>query len=192
MVLSISRRIMVACLSLLALATIPTGADAGNNTACFDVRIDYLGRAPVQNVSGVQYYRWSYRVTGMTCINRGLSHWVIGLCTQTQQSLAQISEQSSDNADFQGGILARYRSVTGNDPTTGVAGLKWDFVNGNPINRYGEWDEFSFVASGNETVVAWAAKGARIIDTGTTIGPACAPVPVEGKSWGGIKALFRS
>ena len=192
MFISISRRVMVAVFGLMALAALPSGVGASNKTACFDVRIDYLGRVPVQNISGVQFYRWSYRVTGMNCINRGTSHWTLGLCTQTQQSLSQISQQCTDNADIPDGLITNYQSVIGNDPTTGVAGLKWNFMSGNQINKAGEWDEFSFVASGIETSVGWAAKGGQIVTSGNTIGPGCAPVSTEGTSWGAIKALFRS
>ncbi|TPW08658.1 MAG: hypothetical protein FD129_2401, partial [bacterium] len=159
---------------------------------CFDTRIDYLGRVPVANVGGVQYYRWSYRVTGMNCINRGLSHVVLTLCTETLQSLSQVSQQCNDPSDIPGGLLTTYQSAIGYDPTTGVSGLKWNFASGNQVNKAGEWDEFSFVASGQETTILWGAKAAQIVLHGTTIGPACAPVPVETKSWGAIKALFRS
>ncbi|MDZ4804496.1 MAG: hypothetical protein SGI90_06530 [Candidatus Eisenbacteria bacterium] len=190
----LARRCLAATLALIVTVALPrlAGADGTNNMACFDIRVDYLGRVPVQNVSGVQYYRWSYKVTGTNCINRGLSHWTLALCTQTTQSLSQISQQSSDNTNIGGGLMSTYHSEVGKDLTTGISGLKWDFVGGNAINMDGECDEFSFVASGTETSVAWAAKGARIVVSGTTMGPACAPVPVEGKSWSSIKALFRS
>ena len=51
---------------------------------CFDIRVDYLGRVPVGNVNGVQYYRWTYRVTGANCINRRMQHFTMSLCTSTR------------------------------------------------------------------------------------------------------------
>ena len=166
-------------------------ASGGGSTPCFDVRVDFLGRTPAQNIGGVQYYRWTYRVYGRDCINRGLSHWVLGLCSSTQHGLSGISNQSVDNSDPSGGNTSNYAWSTGWDPTTHLSGLKWDFVSGNPINRINECDEFSFIATGQPTPTTWTAKGSTIVVSGTVLGPGCSPVPTETSTWGSVKALFR-
>ena len=158
---------------------------------CFDIRVDYLGRVPVGNVNGVQYYRWTYRVTGANCINRRMQHFTMSLCTSTQQSLSQISLQCTDNADPVGGLTSNYQPAVGLDGTTGLNGVRWNFLSGNPIDQIGEWDEFSFVASGLPAPVSWAGRSGPITIQGSTIGPACAPVPVESSSWSSIKSLLR-
>lgn len=179
--------------TLLATPTVTgaTGDHNGNNTGCFHVRVEFVGRVPVQNIGGVQYYRWSYRVYGDGCINRGLSHWVLGLCGDTQKGLTQVSTRSVDNTDPTGGQMSHYTYVLGKDPTTNVNGIKWNFVCGNQINKVSECDEFSFVATGEPTPMTWAAKGARIVVTGTVPGPGCSPVPTEQVTWGQVKSLFR-
>ena len=169
----------------------PAYAGGGNSTPCFDIRVDFLGRLPVQNIGGVQYYRWTYRVYGRTCINRGLSHWVLNLCSGTQHKLWGVSSQSNDITDPLGGTVSNYSYSMGPDPTTSVNGLKWDFVGGNAIDKANECDEFSFIASGQPTPTIWAAKGSTIVVSGTVIGPGCSPVPVELTSWGTVKTLFR-
>jgi len=184
-----------AWLSAAALLTILAGpASAAPNTprGCFEVRVDYLGRVPVANINNVQYYRWSYRVTGMGCISRGLNSWTLGLCAQTLSGLSQISLQSGDNSEPGDGVLTTYTTKVGRDQLTNMFGLKWNFESGNPVDAVGECDDFSFVASGAVTPIAWGAKGANFIATGTTFGPSCAPVPVQESSWGAVKALFRS
>jgi hypothetical protein len=150
--------------------------------------VTYVGRVPVANIGGVQYYRWSYRVCGLGCTNRALSHWTLGLCASTLQQTSSITTQSIDPSDPANGMTANYQYEMGNDPPTGIAGLKWNFSGGNALDRAGECDEFSFVATGGETSIPWAAKGGRLVARGTTIGPGCAPVPVATRSWSSIKA----
>jgi hypothetical protein len=181
-----------AVLSALVLAAPrPAEAVGGSSTPCFQVRVEYLGRTPVQNIGGVQYYRWNYRIYGDGCVNRGLSHWVLGLCAATQQGLTQVSTQSVDNSDPSGGMITNYMYEIGKDPTTGISGLKWNYVSGNAIDKAAEYDDFSFVATGDPTPTAWTAKGATIVTSGTVLGPGCSPVPTEQATWGSVKTLFR-
>jgi hypothetical protein len=178
---------VVATLATLPGPLAPRAAEAAGPPPCFQTSVTYLGRIPVANIGGVQFYRWSYRVCGLGCTNRALSHWTLGLCASTLQQTSGVTTQSSDATDVLNGLTASYLYEMGNDPTTGLFGLKWNFAGGNPVDRALECDEFSFVATGGETVLHWATKGARLVATGTTIGPGCAPVPVAPKSWSSIK-----
>jgi hypothetical protein len=155
---------------------------------CLDVRVEYRGREPVQNIGGVQFYRWTYRVYGQGCINRALSHWTLVLCASAQ--VLSISDICVDASDPGRGMTTNYLPVVGNDPTTGIRGVKWNFAAGNPIDRNAEWDEFSFVASGNVTEVDWAVKAGQLRLFGSTFGPTCQPVPVRNIAWGAIKAAY--
>lgn len=159
---------------------------------CFDVAVQYLGRTFYANVGGVNYYTWSYRVTGESCINRGLSHFTLALCQNYWGQVQGASTTSSDNSDAPNGLHTGYVVTIGNDPTTGIGGIKWDQVSGNQIDKAGEYDTFSFVSSGNESPVGvtWGAKGSTIIEYGMTIGPSCTPVPVEARTWSQVKARF--
>lgn len=181
-------RLALAALAVMAALTRPQSATAAGPPPCFQVSVTYLGRVPVANIGGVQYYRWSYRVCGVGCLNRGLSHWTLGLCASTLQQTSGVSSQSSDASDAGNGLTSHYLDEMGNDPPTGLSGLKWNFSGGNQLDRAGECDDFSFVATGGETAIQWAAKGGRLLATGTTIGPGCAPVPVAPKSWSSIKS----
>ena len=154
---------------------------------CFDARVEYRGRAYVSTVGNVQFFRWTYRMYGQGCINRALSHWTIQLCADAQVLMNQTSNQCVDASDMANGPTTNYSPVRGPDPTTGLTGIKWNTAAGNPIDKAEEYDEFSFVASGNVTTVNWAAKAAQIILTGTTFGPSCLPVPVENVTWSRIK-----
>jgi hypothetical protein len=191
MAMLFSRRTWLAAVALLTIPAVPAISAPKEPGGCFDVRVDYLGRTPVANVKGVQYYRWSYRVTGTGCVTRSMDHFTLGLCAQTQQGLSQISLQSSDDTDAVGGIFTSYRAKIGKDGTTRLSGVKWDFQTGNPVDAVGECDDFSFVASGAVTPISWGAKASNFIVTGTTYGPACAPVAVAPSTWGAVKALFR-
>lgn len=175
---------------VLAFGTTPREA-AACNTACFKVRVVFRGREPVQLVDNVQYYRWTYRVYGVNCINRAMSHWVLGLCRDLEHQVSDISTQSTDSSDPEHGTTSTYGYGFGKDPTTDLSGLKWDFRFGNPVDRPCEYDEFSFVASGNVTQINWTAKGSTIVVRGTTYGPGCSPVASESATWSQIKTLFR-
>lgn len=165
---------------------------AGPPTPCFDVGVQYTGRDFLYNSYGINYYRWHYRVTGETCINRALSHWVLNICEDYWSSISQISTLSVDSSDPAAGDSTFYSPTIGQDPTTGVDGIKWNTAGGNILDKAGEYDDFSFVSPGNENfiTVTWAAKGGTLIDLGTTIGPSCDPLPVEDVTWSGIKTRF--
>ena len=194
MAILLSRRTgsLAAAALLTVVLAVPANAVPDEPRGCFEVRVDYLGRVPVSNVNGVQLYRWNYRVTGMGCISRKLGHWTLGLCAQTLQSLSQVSLLSGDNSDPVGGAMTTYKTKVGKDISTNLSGLEWAYQSGNAVDKLGECDDFSFVASGAVTPIAWGAKAGTFVVTGTTFGPACAPVPVEATSWGAVKALFRS
>lgn len=160
-------------------------------TPCFDVRVEYRGREYVSTVGIVQYFRWTYRVSGQGCINRGLSHWTLQLCAEALAQSDGTSTQCVDASDAPNGTVTNYSPVRGLDPTTGITGVKWNCVAGNPVNKPNEYDDFSFIASGTVTPVTWAAKSAQIVVSGTTLGPSCAPVPVENATWSSIKATYR-
>ena len=177
-------------LLLLAFGVTPREAVA-SNTPCFKVRVEFRGREPVRLEGNVQYYRWTYRVYGICCINRGLSHWVLGLCRDLEHQLSDISTQSTDSSDPENGTTSTYGFEFGKDPRTGLAGLKWEFRLGNQVDKPGEYDEFSFIASGNVTPINWAAKGSTIVVRGTTYGPGCSPVLTESTTWSQIKTLYR-
>ncbi len=180
---------------LLALFFMPLPALAAPATPCFKVTVQYTGRDYSFTKDGMAYYVWHYRVTGAACINRGLSHWVLDLCPELYEKVGTVSTQGVDNS-APGGTVTNYRYGIGKDPTTGIAGLKWDYVSGNAINVAGEYDDFSFVAPGNVGSVNWSAKGSTIVDSGQTQGPVCGgpiflPVPTDLTTWGTIKARFR-
>ncbi|MDZ4803617.1 MAG: hypothetical protein SGI90_01985 [Candidatus Eisenbacteria bacterium] len=159
---------------------------------CFDVRVEYLGRTYYGLISGVQYWTWNYKVIGETCINRGLSHWVLGLCQNYWGSVFNISTSSVDSSDPANGTTSTYTTAVGVDPPTGQSGVKWNSGGGNQLDKANEYDTFSFVSPGQENLmgVSWAAKGATLIEHGTTIGPSCTPVPVATTTWTNVKSRF--
>jgi hypothetical protein len=177
---------------LAAVLALPAARPTLAADPCFDVRVEYQGRTFYGHINNVQYWTWTYRVVGETCLNRGLSHWVLGLCSNYWNSTINVSTTSSDNSDPPNGQNTTYTYQFGNDPTTGQAGLKWNSAGGNQVDKAGEYDTFSFVSPGNENLmgVSWAAKGSTLIEHGTTIGPSCTPVPVETTTWTKVKARF--
>ena len=174
--------------AILALPALPAKAAP----PCFDVRVEYLGRTYYGLIGGVQYWTWSYKVVGETCLNRSLSHWVLGLCQNYWSLAINISTSSVDNSDAANGTTTTYTTAFGADPTTGQAGIKWNTATGNALDKVGEYDTFSFVSPGEENLmgVSWAGKGASLIEHGTTIGPSCTPVPVATTTWSNIKSRF--
>ena len=178
--------------ALLAAALLVPSRPAMAADACFDVRIEYLGRTYYGNIGGVQYWTWNYKVIGETCINRGLSHWVLGLCQNYWNLVFDISPTSTDNSDLPNGTLTSYTTSVGIDPPTGQSGIKWNHASGNQLDKMNEFDTFSFVSPGEENLmgVAWAGKGGTLVEHGTTIGPSCSPVPVETTTWTKVKARF--
>jgi hypothetical protein len=176
-------------LVLAVLPVLPDPSFADTASPCFDVRVEFRGREPTENVNNVQFYRWTYRVYGNSCINRALSHWILGTCASTL--LSNISTQSVDASDPPGGLVTSNVPTVGKDLTTGVPyGVKWNYVYGNRLDKLNEYDEFSFIASGPITTLAWAAMGATTVVTGTTLGPGCLPVPVQTLTWSGVKTRF--
>jgi hypothetical protein len=187
------RHSFLAGLSGLALAALLAPASLqATPTPCFDVGVQYLGRTYFGNIGGIDYYTWNYRVTGETCLNRGLSNWVLGICQNYWNLVTNVSTTSNDVSDLAGGTTTGYVYSIGTDPNSGVSGLKWDFTSGNQLNKPAEYDDFSFVAPGGQSLVTvtYGAKGSTIVETGTTIGPSCTPVPVETTSWSQVKARF--
>lgn len=174
------------------LFTTPLVAQAAPPTPCYDVDIQFLGRTVHHVASGVTFYTWNYRVTGQTCINRAMSHWVLEVCPAYQNQITNISTLSVDHSDPAGGDSTTFSTALGNDPTTGVNGLKWNYATGNQLDKVNEYDDFSFVAPGSPTLmnVAWGSKGATIVEHGTVVGPACGPLPVQALSWGALKARY--
>jgi hypothetical protein len=177
-------------LLFLALGMVTREA-AACDTGCFHARVEYRGREPVRIVDNIQYYRWTYRVYGVNCINRALSHWILDLCSDQEHRISEISTESVDSSDLPDGTTTVYEPVFGKDPTTGHSGLKWNYKVGNAIDKNNEYDEFSFVASGNVTQVGWAAKGSTIVVCGITWGPGCCPLPTETVTWSTLKTLYR-
>jgi hypothetical protein len=164
---------------------------AGSASAqCFDVRVEFRGRVATQNIGGVQFYSWTYRVYGNGCINRALGHWALGICPST--TVSGVSTQSIDATDAAMGMITNYLWTLGKDPPTLLPySLKWDWVAGNQVDKLNEYDEFSFIASGPIVTINWAAKAAPFVVFGTTQGPGCAPVPTQLETWGGLKARYR-
>lgn len=185
-------RTMLAAL-LLAGGALVLAPNAARAQACFEANVQYLGRTFVTNIAGVNYYKWEYRVTGTGCINRALSHWTLALCADFWTLVTSYSTESVDNSDLPDGTTTDYSNVEiGNDPTTGVGGIKWNYVSGNELNKVNEYDDFWFISPGDEVAmdVVWAGKGGQALDYGTTTGPGCKPVPVEKSSWSGLKSRF--
>ena len=185
------RQTALAALIGAALLVPVQSANAGP-TPCFDVRVEYLGRIYYGNIGGIQYWTWNYKVIGETCLNRGLGHWVLGLCQNYWGGTSNISTSSIDNSDPANGTTTTFTTVFGVDPTTGQSGLKWSFATGNQIDKADEYDTFSFVSPGQEYLmgVTWAAKGSTLIEHGMTIGPSCSPVPVATTTWSNVKSRF--
>jgi hypothetical protein len=161
--------------------------------ACFDADVEYLGRDFVTNIGGVNYYRWHYRATGESCINRGLSHWVLGICDVYFSHISEISTLSVDPSDAANGDSTWYSPQIGFDPTTSISGIKWNYVSGNQMDKQNEYDDFSFISPGNENFiqVVWTGKAGSIVEYGTTIGPSCDALPTQSTTWGGLKSRFR-
>jgi hypothetical protein len=159
---------------------------------CLDVTIEYLGRDFVQNIGGIDYFQWNYKVTGDGCINRGLSHWTLEICQNYWDLISGLSDLSVDNSDAADGDSTWYAGEVGIDPTTGVSGIKWNAAGGNQLDKVGETDTFSFISPGNENyiIVTWAGKSGNQTEFGSTIGPSCDPLPVESATWGAIKSRF--
>jgi hypothetical protein len=180
-------------LPVLALAFgLPAAGPVQAAPPCFDVTVQYLGRTFFANIGGVDFYTWNYRVIGESCINRGLSHFTLGLCQNYWGQVQGASTQSIDNSDASNGLHTGFVVTIGNDPTTGIGGIKWDQVSGNQLDKSGEYDTFSFVSPGQESPVGvtWGAKGSTIVEFGMTIGPSCTPVPVAPRTWSQVKTRF--
>ena len=160
---------------------------------CFDADVEYLGRDFVTTIGGVNYYRWHYRVTGENCINRGLSHWTLGICDVYFSHISEISTLSVDSSDPADGDSTWYQPEVGFDAATSISGIKWNHVSGNQIDKLGEYDDFSFISPGNENFiqVVWSGKGGSGTEYGTTIGPSCDALPVQPSTWGAVKARRR-
>ena len=175
---------------LLALTLLsPLSRADAQPAPCYDVRVEFRGREATEIIDNVQFYRWTYRVYGTGCINRGLSNWSLELCAS--MVISGVSESSVDASDPANGTVTSYLSSFGQAPLSTIYILKWNFVGGNAINKVNEYDEFSFIASGNITTVNWSSKGGLTTVTGTTLGPSCAPVANQATTWGGIKSRFQ-
>ncbi len=103
-------------------------------------------------------YTWTYTITGVADDGPGvkdLSHWVIGLCGD--HSVANVSPGNNWEV--------------GNDPTTGLYGLKWD----HSVGKNGETKSFSFTMDQNYEVgeVEVAFKAGRDSYNSTIDGPLC-------------------
>lgn len=176
--------------ALLALFLLsPLSSATAQPVPCYDVRVEFRGREATEIIGNVQFYRWTYRVYGVGCINRGLSNWSLELCAS--MAISGVSEISVDASDPVNGTVTSYLSTFGQAPLSTIYILKWNFMGGNAINMPNEYDEFSFIASGNITTVNWSSKGSTTTVTGTTLGPSCAPVASQATTWGGIKSRIR-
>lgn len=166
---------------------------AACDTCCFKVYVEFRGRTPVAIINNIQYYRWTYRVYGTGCINSPMSsgYWVLDMCSEKAQDLREISTQSVDSSDPSHGTTTVYEPIFGRDRATNHTGLKWMYRTGNPIDRPGEYDEFSFVASGNVTQVGWVAHGQCANVCGCTWGPGCGSVATEQVTWSAVKSMYR-
>jgi hypothetical protein len=169
--------------------SIPLSPADAQPAPCFEVRVEFRGREATEIIGNVQFYRWTYRVYGAGCINRAMGTWYLEICPSMQISGA--SESSVDASDLPGGTVASYLTSFGQAPLSTIHILKWDFIGGNALNKVSEYDEFSFIASGNITTVNWSAKGSPITVSGTTMGPSCAPVASQATTLGGIKSRLR-
>jgi len=181
---------LVAVLVLSALAPAPRTASAAD---CFDVRVDYQGRDFLGFTGGVAYYRWHYRVVGEGCDAKTLSHWVLQLCQNYWPNVSEVSTLSVDSSQPANGDSTWYTYALGTDPTTGVAGLKWNTDHGNAIDSANEYDDFSFISPGSEDLilVGWGSKAGQITEFGTTTGPSCTPLPALHETWGRVKSRYR-
>ncbi len=181
------------CSILLLLGVLVVGAPA-RAADCFDVRVDYMGRDYLGAIAGIGYYRWHYRVTGETCDSKTLSHWVLQLCQNYWPNVSEVSTLSVDSSDLPDGTDTYYTYSIGVDPTTGIAGIKWNSDHGNILDKANEYDDFSFVSPGSEELVtvAWGSKAGQILEFGNTIGPSCNPVGIEHRTWGSIKTMYRN
>lgn len=125
------------------------------------------------------WYVWKYKVTVISSDTRGhgLSHWVLELpvCYLTDSTLFQEIEAS---AGWGGGDKVRIFApgTADPDPTTGLSGIKWDFVSGDELDTVGEYDYFWFSAPTNLDIETdWAVKAGRdgVFASGEIEGPAC-------------------
>lgn len=129
------------------------------------------------------WYVWKYKVTVISSGTRGhgLSHWVLELpvCYLTESPLFQEIEAS---AGWGGGDKVRIFApdTADPDPTTGLSGIKWDFVSGDELDTVGEYDYFWFSAPTNLDIETdWAVKAGRegIFASGQVEGPECPSEP---------------
>jgi hypothetical protein len=161
---------------------------------CHEVVVLYEGRDFLYNASGLDFYRWHYKVMGDSCISMALSHWIVEVCGDFIDDISEVNTVSIDQSDPANGDTTSYVYETGLDPLSGIAGVKWEHAEGNELDGEAEYDTFSFVSPGHENPnapVMWLSKGGTLVDAGYVIGPGCVPVSVEELSWGRLKAMWR-
>jgi len=107
---------------------------------CFDVGVNLLSVTP--DGDG---YIWKYEVCAEPCSNRGMSHWVMSICGDPSVPPWDLTLPDVDYFDM--GFFDehygnyyyttengnKYKVELGTDPTTGVKGIKYEFVYGDQI-----------------------------------------------------------
>ena len=151
----------------------------------FDVGVQLVDGYPWFDGIG---YIWKYQVCASEDTNRGLSHWTLSICDeQDSWHLGEEGMLYFDLSFFDGSDPyfyttdrgVRYRVEFGDDPSTGLRGIKFEHDD-DPGTQIGDTltcDTFAFRLTDPFDVVIrdWRAKGGTIIDTGSVEGPACVP-----------------
>jgi len=169
-------------------------ADAAPTPGCYEISVVYEGREYLFSQGGLDFYRWHYTVIADSCVSRALSYWTIDICPDWLPYITDVSTSSTDLSDFANGETTNYRYEIGQDPKTGIIGLKWEHTGGNEIDSPGELDSFSFISPGLEdlsSTVAWVSKGGLLYDGGTAARPGCIVIPTDKTTWGQLKSIYR-
>jgi hypothetical protein len=113
-------------LALILTAAIVGVALAVDSTSALNYQIDFLGAEKSGNTS-----TWTYAITSSGDEANGLSHWTLELGSCYAIVAPTNSYTTPTNLDVcTGGTYdcqaANYTVVTGNDPTTGLSGIKFE------------------------------------------------------------------
>jgi len=190
---------VLTCLCLSASLSTPASAQ---QPKIFDVSTSLI-QAGVFDGTG---YVWEYKVTvGPNNLRSGLSHWTLAVCPDLlggdddeedddhhghhdrddssghdgifDRSFFDQQEDhlfwSSDRADALGSI---YEVEFGQDPTTGLTGIKFDHHEGSQLETPGQMEYFAFRLTRDVPAVDidWAAKNGHTPNVyGTIHGPGC-------------------
>ena len=178
-------------IALAFLLALGAAAEAAPTAPNFDADVSLLSVTP--DGDG---FIWRFQLCTALDSNRGMSHWVMSICgdpTVPKWDLTlpgidyfdldffeRVPDAGGDPADEQFFYTSensnRYEVVFGLDPTTGVYGIKYNSPDGLELKE-GDCDTFEFRLLEEFDVIerTWGAKGATLLDYGTSEGPACAP-----------------